>query len=321
MEYSPPCCLLYIDELLERLSAAGVGCYIGERFMGAFSYADDITLLSPTVGAIRTLLRVADKFAVEYDLMFNASKSKLITFNQSTQPADVQILFRGATIPCGPEDMHLGHIFGPDSLNRSIESRVQDMVKRANILLAQLGFASCDVKYRLFKTLCMGLYGNQLWDFSVPAISSLYTAWRKIVRRIYAVPYRTHNVLVHMICEDMPPDVQLHRRALKFVSALAQSDNSIVRFCFRLLLNGSRSAVAESVNFISAKYNLDKYICFENWARLRTVISHKSAVADAQGDCVRASVIRDMIRVRENLYSSILSEAEVTHIINERCTS
>ena len=52
----------YIDELLISLRKLGVGCYIGNIFCGAFGYADDVTLLAPTRGALRKLLEACISF-------------------------------------------------------------------------------------------------------------------------------------------------------------------------------------------------------------------------------------------------------------------
>ena len=40
---------LYIDPLLVQLSNSGCGCHIAGVYVGALSYADDITLLCPSV--------------------------------------------------------------------------------------------------------------------------------------------------------------------------------------------------------------------------------------------------------------------------------
>jgi Reverse transcriptase (RNA-dependent DNA polymerase) len=60
---SPVLFCLYIDGLLEALSKAGVGCFIGDNFVGAFAYADDIVLLAPTASALRSMLAICDKYA------------------------------------------------------------------------------------------------------------------------------------------------------------------------------------------------------------------------------------------------------------------
>ena len=41
------CC--YLDKLVELLQSNGSGCWIGDNFLGSVVYADDITLLCPTV--------------------------------------------------------------------------------------------------------------------------------------------------------------------------------------------------------------------------------------------------------------------------------
>jgi hypothetical protein len=50
---------VYIDGLLTALSNAGVGCYIGNNFVGALAYADDIVLLAPSASALRRMLAIA----------------------------------------------------------------------------------------------------------------------------------------------------------------------------------------------------------------------------------------------------------------------
>ena len=44
---SPVLFCIYIDDLLLQLLRAGVGCYIGNHYVGALAYADDIVLVAP----------------------------------------------------------------------------------------------------------------------------------------------------------------------------------------------------------------------------------------------------------------------------------
>ena len=46
---SPIFFTIYIDKLLVMLRTTGIGCHIGSAYIGALSYADDITLLCPSV--------------------------------------------------------------------------------------------------------------------------------------------------------------------------------------------------------------------------------------------------------------------------------
>jgi Reverse transcriptase (RNA-dependent DNA polymerase) len=57
---------------------AGCGCYVGKHFMGALAYADDIVLLSPSPIALRKMLEICDTYALDYNICFNAKKSKCL---------------------------------------------------------------------------------------------------------------------------------------------------------------------------------------------------------------------------------------------------
>ena len=50
------CCVF--GWLLVELSKFGVGCHWGSNFAGAFSYADDVVLLTPCASALRTMLNL-----------------------------------------------------------------------------------------------------------------------------------------------------------------------------------------------------------------------------------------------------------------------
>ena len=48
--------------------------------LGALGYADDIVLIAPSPSAMRKLLAICDGYASDYDIIFNADKSKFIVF-------------------------------------------------------------------------------------------------------------------------------------------------------------------------------------------------------------------------------------------------
>jgi len=81
---SPVLFCLYMDELLVWLREAGVGCYVSGWFVGALAYADDLVLLAPSATAMRRLLSVCfcASYASEYNMFFNAQKSKCLIFLQ-----------------------------------------------------------------------------------------------------------------------------------------------------------------------------------------------------------------------------------------------
>ena len=75
---SPVLFCLYIDGLLALLELAGFGCHVGNMFAGALAYADDLVLIAPTPFAMHTMLRLCERYADDYNVVFDGSKSKCI---------------------------------------------------------------------------------------------------------------------------------------------------------------------------------------------------------------------------------------------------
>ena len=67
------------------LSEQRVGCHWHCQFVGAFIYADDVTLLAPTSTALNAMLETCSNFASDFDLQFNSSKTKCMFFRRTTR--------------------------------------------------------------------------------------------------------------------------------------------------------------------------------------------------------------------------------------------
>ena len=69
---------IYIDEMLTRLCMSGFDCIIGYQYYGAVGYADDISLVAPSICALNKMCDICLEFAYEYDLPFNSSNVNLL---------------------------------------------------------------------------------------------------------------------------------------------------------------------------------------------------------------------------------------------------
>ena len=98
----------------------------------------------------------------------------------------------------------------------------------------------------------MPLYGCQLWDISSKHVEKCYVTWRKCIRRCLDLPHSTHYNLLHLICNDLRPETQIHSRLCNFIY------NSCVNLSINLAFNNSDSSVSNSINCICNKYNLQK---------------------------------------------------------------
>ena len=61
----------YIDDLLVKRRESGFGARLAGNRVGCIAYADDITLVSPTVHGLQSMLSICERFVNENMLKFN----------------------------------------------------------------------------------------------------------------------------------------------------------------------------------------------------------------------------------------------------------
>ena len=76
---------LYVDDLVEILSLAGVGCHIRNMFLSILLYADDMCLISPSLKGLQRLLQITEKYCTDWDVMLNPKKSKNMQFGKKVE--------------------------------------------------------------------------------------------------------------------------------------------------------------------------------------------------------------------------------------------
>ena len=73
--------------MLTRLKESRIGCYIGNTFCGAIGYADDVSLLCPSLTSLRRLVSITEAFGKEFNVQFHSKKYQLMGYGTDTQPA------------------------------------------------------------------------------------------------------------------------------------------------------------------------------------------------------------------------------------------
>ena len=210
-------------------------------------------------------------------------------------------------------EQHLGHIIGNQVSQECIKSITNDFIKRVNVLSAVFKFTSSETKYFLFKVFCMSLYESVQWDFSSKHVEMFYTTWRKCIRRLPGLPYRTNNLL-HLICNDIPVDDQLHLRFLNFFVNNLKSYNTCVKLCALLCLCGSRSEASNSLNFITNLYSMDKYNIVDLFF-MNTIIDVNSPIS---ADMMSAGAINDVLCMRDQKNTNFTSD-ELNQLLSFSC--
>ena len=89
---------VYLDELNLLLREQGVGCHMYGTFVGAFCYADDVTLLAPTGMALNAMQDTSTCFADVHNLLFNSSKTKCMFIDRSCSQLHCNVRFLGRSV-------------------------------------------------------------------------------------------------------------------------------------------------------------------------------------------------------------------------------
>ena len=61
---------------------SGFGCHFKSVYMGALSYADDITIMCPSIGGLNEMLKICYSFAQSNSIIFNNKKTVGIKFGK-----------------------------------------------------------------------------------------------------------------------------------------------------------------------------------------------------------------------------------------------
>ena len=175
---SPNSYNIYKDHLLDNLKMSGLGCTIGLTYVGVLSYADDIVLLAPIKTALQKMLHICDKFSIKYHVNFNANKSNLVIYDvDETEDDNNKINFQNSNINVKPKAVHIGNIVGKTNENDRIDTCISEFNDRLNVLLSTFKHVHAHVKYILFKTYCIPLYGRKIWNFSCTSCTRCSTAY------------------------------------------------------------------------------------------------------------------------------------------------
>ena len=208
---SPVLFAVYTDGLLLRLQESGIGCHMGGHYAGALAYADDITLISPSITELRKVSSICEQCASVYDILFNGSKNKSLLFKgRCCNVSTLIIVVSGQLAKMSNTAVHLGHAITSncrDNITKSAESGVW---KCFNNLMAELGKLSPFVISKLFNQYCCSFYSSSLWSISGAAVQTLCVDWRKALRSMWRLNPRTHCDPITALSSQIPLIVSLN---------------------------------------------------------------------------------------------------------------
>ena len=126
------------------------------------------------------------------------------------------------------------HLHISDIINFELSDQEEILHKRCtfigqvNNVLCYFPTLAADVRYKLFSSYCISIFGCELWN-----INTFCTTWRTGLRRIWNLPSTTHCDLLHLLSDDLPIFDELCRRCSMFIYKCFFHSSSLVKFVTR----------------------------------------------------------------------------------------
>ena len=311
---------IYIDDLLLELKRNGTGCFVGHHFCGAFGYADDIILLCPTLSGLKEMIKICESYAIEHNILFNGTKSKLLIFGREYDNPNV--IVNGYKVDVCIKAEYLGIILNTENKYNDIEDGVTTFNVSFNRFLANFNTCRISIKNKLFHQYCCAYYGSQLWPLWNSSFENICVKWRKAVRKIWDLPYRTHCAMLPIIADAFPIEISLECKFVKFLKSTIGSHNRSVAYMANFMKSNCNSIFGHNVRHLYLKYGLtseellnmsigkikDRFYC--RW------------LDSVNDDSVYSAVMtRELSLMKDGIYRDFFNEEQNNFLINFLCTT
>ena len=196
-------------------------------FVGAFIYADDVTLLAPTSMALKAMLKYMYTILLLHIICF-LMHQKINVCILMMLAHNCRTLFMDRPIEYVDSTYLLGVSVISKIRERNVNSSVHKFYCRVNSVLYDFKDIPCDGKAKLLDSYCLDVYRFQIWNYSKHDVIMFFTAWQKSIRRLWKIPNTTHCNLLASINSSVPIVINLERCA-KFIWSCLNSDNHVVK--------------------------------------------------------------------------------------------
>ena len=159
--------------MLQKLNDTGLGCHVGRTFAGAFAYSDNLALVSQYLSGLRQMIQICEQYAMEYSIVFNPVKPKLMCFN-SVSSDKPYLTLCGKPVDVVDNDFYLGNRIHNTKYTKCSNSMISDFYRRSNQVKASFRMCASFTLSNLHSTCCNSFYGIELYNFNKVPLEKMY---------------------------------------------------------------------------------------------------------------------------------------------------
>ena len=313
---SPTLFSIYVNELLYNLENSGYGCKMGDKYVGCVSYADDIIIICASLYGLKQMIKICESYALKYQVKFNGSKSKLMLFSSSDTDGQVDIRVFNETVEWVNNMDYLGFKMSNKGDDSYLDSVVKDFNCKFNIFMGDFQGIKSQLKCDLFSVYCTSYYGSNLCDLH--HLESVEVQWRKALRRIWYLPWRTHCSLLYNLCNLKPPRILFLTRFIKYFFKNVASENSVVKYIFQSAIK-ENSRLGNNLRYILCKIKYDVHNLIGNdinFDEINERLISEWQMSLNENDKRISEHMLELIKRRDSLEPWILSKTEIQSVLD-----
>ena len=324
---SPTLFCIYLDTLLEDLRKSGVGCYIANKFMGAFGYADDIILIAPTRHSLQIMLNICEQYSKAHDMLFSTdsnpikSKTKCMFYTMESRAKEpLPVILNGDPLPWVETAKHLGHILTTDIIkDYAYPNTNKDLlVKRAiyfdkvHSLVQEFGFCSKRLLCELMRIYSTSFYGSMIWSLRSEDYSKLLRSFNTAIKLIWDLPHQTHKNFIEQLIDFPHLQSMLHSRYIGFVWSVKNSMKDEVKLLYNICKYDQTSVTGSNLKHLMDSYELSSVEkLFENRFNIaRNIVNPMS-----ENDLWKVSLLEELVEIKDGRKAVQLTKQEIEDII------
>ncbi|XP_063386903.1 uncharacterized protein LOC134672881 [Cydia fagiglandana] len=192
-----------------------------------------MVLLSPSVCALKTLLKICESYAGIHGLRYNADKTELLIFKAGTKTYNIvpPIELGGVQLKLVTQFKYLGHwVTASQNHDLDLEGERRALSVRSNMLIRRFAKCTTSVKLTLFRAYCQSFYTCSLWvNYTKKAFSALRVLYNNSFRMLMGLP--RYCSASGMFAEARTDDFHsiMRKRVATLMRRVRGSANSLLR--------------------------------------------------------------------------------------------
>ncbi len=133
--------------------------------------------------------------------------------------------------------------------------------------MSDLGGLYSFIKCKLFKQYCSSFCGSNLWLLTIKRCYDICVAWRRALRKLCNVPYITHNKILAILSNNLPLEMSLDKRFIKYSNNFQNYSTGIIKSVASLSLYNSWSTFNRNNNYVCQMYgsSINESSIFKVW--------------------------------------------------------